>query len=380
MDPAVGDQRLQRPPGDLAADRIEAGDDDRVRRVVDDDVHAGRQLERADVPPLAADDPPLHLVVGQRDRGHGGLRRVLGRDALDGERDDRRASRSALALGLLPDVAGQCRRLGPGFVLHLAEDLLPRLLGAEPGDPLQPAPLVGDQPLEVLGPFGLLAVALLERGEPGPGLAFAVLQLAGALVEGPLPLLDPALEPLPLLAAPAHLLVELAPQAGALVAGLAQDLLPVRFGLAGALGHDLFGLGARRGQDAAGGPALDPDVEEEGQTGDDYTGHDPLEEGQQEGLEHLIYLRTPRLGAVVSSGTGGYSTGERLPLPRPPRRAGGISRFTSSTSVVIRAAASRSPRRAWNNSSVMASAARIAALCGSTAGIRSRIRCSELSR
>src|SRR5687767_6824037 len=53
MDAAVGDQLLEREPRDLATDRIEAGYDDGVRRVVDDHVDARRELEGADVPSLA---------------------------------------------------------------------------------------------------------------------------------------------------------------------------------------------------------------------------------------------------------------------------------------------------------------------------------------
>ena len=44
MDAAVLDQLGQRQPGDLAAHRIEARQRDRVRRVVDDQVDAGRRL------------------------------------------------------------------------------------------------------------------------------------------------------------------------------------------------------------------------------------------------------------------------------------------------------------------------------------------------
>ena len=50
---------------DLAADRVEAGQQHRLGGVVDDQVDAGHRLERADVAALAADDPALHLVAGQ---------------------------------------------------------------------------------------------------------------------------------------------------------------------------------------------------------------------------------------------------------------------------------------------------------------------------
>jgi hypothetical protein len=63
MDAPVGDELLESNASDLTADGIEARDDDGVGGIVDDHVHARRQLERADVPTLAPDDSPFHLVV-----------------------------------------------------------------------------------------------------------------------------------------------------------------------------------------------------------------------------------------------------------------------------------------------------------------------------
>ena len=54
-------QALERDACDLAADRIEAGEDHRFRRVIDDEVDAGGKLQRADVASFAADDPSLHV-------------------------------------------------------------------------------------------------------------------------------------------------------------------------------------------------------------------------------------------------------------------------------------------------------------------------------
>jgi hypothetical protein len=81
-------QLLERDARGLAADRVEAGQDDGLGRVVDDDVDAGGLLERADVAALAADDAALHLVGRQADDGDGALGGVVGGDALDGERED----------------------------------------------------------------------------------------------------------------------------------------------------------------------------------------------------------------------------------------------------------------------------------------------------
>ena len=88
MDAAVGDQPLDRLARDLAAERIEAREDDRAGRVVDDQLDAGRGLERADVAPLAADDAALQIVARQIDDRDGRLDRVLGGAALDGVGDD----------------------------------------------------------------------------------------------------------------------------------------------------------------------------------------------------------------------------------------------------------------------------------------------------
>ena len=109
-------------------------------RVVDDDVHAGRGLEGADVPSLAADDAALHLVVGERDGGDGGLGGVLRREPLGGDGDDAAGVAVGALLGLLLDVAHQRRGLPPGLVLHPLEDLAARVLGGESRDPLQPEP------------------------------------------------------------------------------------------------------------------------------------------------------------------------------------------------------------------------------------------------
>ena len=63
MDAAILHETLEGDAGDLAADGVEAGEDDRLGGVVDDEVDAGRELEGADVAPFAADDAPLHVFT-----------------------------------------------------------------------------------------------------------------------------------------------------------------------------------------------------------------------------------------------------------------------------------------------------------------------------
>ena len=64
MDASVHDQLFERQTRDLAAYRVERGQGDRLRRVVDDEVYAGQRLERADIAALAAAAAALHLAGG----------------------------------------------------------------------------------------------------------------------------------------------------------------------------------------------------------------------------------------------------------------------------------------------------------------------------
>ena len=103
MDPPVGDQLVERHPGDFAANRIETADDHHARRIVDDHVDAGGLFEGADVASFAADDPALHLVVGNIDgagRGFGGVR---GGVAVERREDDL----ARLGFALLGDHAAR---------------------------------------------------------------------------------------------------------------------------------------------------------------------------------------------------------------------------------------------------------------------------------
>src|SRR5690606_28053111 len=88
VDPPVEDELFHRAARYFAANRVEAGDGHGFGRVVYHDVDAGRLLEGADIAPVAADDPPFHLVRGQWHNAHRQLVDLIRGDPLDGERDD----------------------------------------------------------------------------------------------------------------------------------------------------------------------------------------------------------------------------------------------------------------------------------------------------
>ena len=142
VDAAVGDQRLDGLLGHLAADRVEGGDQDGFRRVVDDEVDAGGVLQGADVAALAADDAPLHLVGGQVDDRDRRGDHVLGGDALHGVGDDLLGQLLALLLQLLLDLLQLLRRLQPRLALVLLDDQVLGLLDGQARDLFQLQPLL----------------------------------------------------------------------------------------------------------------------------------------------------------------------------------------------------------------------------------------------
>ena len=99
---------------DLAADGIERREHDRLRGVVDDEVDAGQVLERADVPPLPTDDPPLHVIAGELDERDRGLRRVARRHPLQRVGDEVPGTPLRLGAGLFLDLAHPARRARAG--------------------------------------------------------------------------------------------------------------------------------------------------------------------------------------------------------------------------------------------------------------------------
>ena len=124
MDPPVLEQLLEREPGDLAPDAVEAGEHHRAGRVVDDEVDPGQVLERADVAALPADDPALHVVGGQLHHRHGRLGGVAGGEPLHADREDVADPALGLALGLLLDLAEAAGGVVLGLVLDLLEQQL----------------------------------------------------------------------------------------------------------------------------------------------------------------------------------------------------------------------------------------------------------------
>ncbi len=83
MNAAIHDELLERNAGDFTTDRIKPGDDDCFRRVINDEIHTGHRLKRADIAPLTPDDPSLHFVVRKLHNGDRCLGDIIGSASLN---------------------------------------------------------------------------------------------------------------------------------------------------------------------------------------------------------------------------------------------------------------------------------------------------------
>ena len=334
MDAAVGDELRDRDPRDLAADRVEPAEDDRLGRVVDDQVDAGRLFEGADVAALTADDPALHLVARQVDDADRVLGRVVRGHALHRGQDDV----AGLVLGFV--ARGALDRPGDldGIVLRLRPDRLDEhalgVVGAHAGDALEGVDLLLVRAGEVL--LGLVELALAVDQ-----LAIALLEDLGALVQllvagGQAPFLGGQL-----VASRPGLVLGLALEAELLVLGLEDELLLAGSSLGlDSAGFGLGGLHRLRCPQAADGDA------EYGSAGRGHDGHSH----DHDRIHRCPPARTGSCGRTcqVSDGVVPTRTVSRPrfgSVPTPPNPfGGGAPRWAEPAGSALPSALSRRPR------------------------------------
>ena len=138
MDAPVLDQSLQRDAGGLTTYRVECGEHDSLGGVVDDDVDPGDLLEGTDIPPLAADNPALHVVGRKLDHGHSRLGGQISRHTLNGQRDNLASFLLGLLVRLLLDLSQTVGRVCPRCVLEIGDKLGLCVVPAQTGQLLEP--------------------------------------------------------------------------------------------------------------------------------------------------------------------------------------------------------------------------------------------------
>ena len=128
---AVLNELFKRQARHFAAHGIEAGDGDGFGGIVDDEVAAGQRFDAADVAALAADDAPLHFVVGERYDGNGDLACVIGGAALDSGGDNGASLILRLFLVLSFNLLDLHRHLMRYIVTDVGDKVLLCLLDGE---------------------------------------------------------------------------------------------------------------------------------------------------------------------------------------------------------------------------------------------------------
>ena len=229
MDSAVGDELMQRQTGDLAAHGVEAAQDDRFGRVVDDDLDAGSRFQRTDVAPLAADDAALDLVALDIEDRHGVLDGRLGGHALNRGDDDPLGLLRGRQLGLLDRLVDVGGRIALGFGLHVLDQDVLGILRTHARNLFQTRVLLLHQAVDLLGlMFQQLPLRFHLLFEPFV-LAQAVLQFALLIQQVGLDLLGALLALRELLVALVDLTVVVAFELNEFLLGLENPLLLYHF-------------------------------------------------------------------------------------------------------------------------------------------------------
>jgi hypothetical protein len=124
MDPAVEDETLHGFAGDFAADGVEAGEDDGVGGVVDEDGDAGGGFEGADIAAFAADDAAFDVIALEGNGGGGGFEGVIAGVALDGDAEDSAGFGLGPGSGVHRGCAGEVGGVAERGVFGLFEELM----------------------------------------------------------------------------------------------------------------------------------------------------------------------------------------------------------------------------------------------------------------
>jgi len=137
MDSSVYDQLLQCDPGDFTPYRIETGQDDCFRRIVDDQIDTGQRFQRTDVASFTADDSAFHFIGRKLHNGNRGLGNMVDCTSLDGIDDNFLSLLVRIRLGLLVQLLVDSGDICFCVILHFRKELILCFLRSHSGNLLQ---------------------------------------------------------------------------------------------------------------------------------------------------------------------------------------------------------------------------------------------------
>ena len=209
MDTSVADELMERQTTYLTAHRVEAADDDGLRCIVDDNLHAGSSLKGSDVTALTTDDTALHLVIINMEHADRVLNGRLSGYTLDGLDDNLTGLLVGVELSLVHDLIDIAGSGSLGLVLQRLDETSLGIGSAETRHLFEHLTLLLLHFLQFLGLDSkqalLIVYALLLVVE----LVLLATQLFLALVEGEFTLLQLVLALLHQLVALLHLFLQL---------------------------------------------------------------------------------------------------------------------------------------------------------------------------
>jgi hypothetical protein len=163
VDTPIVNQVQQRDAGNLATNRLERRQHDRLGRVVDDHIDARDMLEVADIASLTPDDAPFDVLAGQVDDRDSVLRDMFNYAALHCVEDNLTGAAFGVAFGVLLDLPCQDCRFVFEFVAHFLQEQFTRLLRAHTANALQFEASLVHEFTQFALLFGQQRLALHER-------------------------------------------------------------------------------------------------------------------------------------------------------------------------------------------------------------------------
>jgi hypothetical protein len=156
VDSAVNDEPLHGFAGDFAADGVEAGQNDGIGGIIDQDRDAGGSFEGADIASFSSDDAAFDVISLKDDCGGGIFEGVITGVALEGGAEDSACFGLGPGASIFEDVAAEVGGVAEGGFFDFLEELGAGFGGAEVGDTFELLAAAIGQGFEI-------GVALVER-------------------------------------------------------------------------------------------------------------------------------------------------------------------------------------------------------------------------
>ena len=134
MDSSILHKAFQCQPCHLTADRIEAGKNDRFRRIINDQIHTGQGFNGPDITAFPADNAAFHFFIRKGNDGNRGFGNRIRRIPLNGGSDDFPGLGICCILGFFHSTADADRLFMGQLFIHSGQDHISGLIAGKLGN------------------------------------------------------------------------------------------------------------------------------------------------------------------------------------------------------------------------------------------------------